>query len=41
MRQQTSSGELAELCDDVLVNDGDRQELLDQLENVLENKYGL
>ncbi len=41
MRQQMSSGELAERCDLVLVNDGDRQELLDQLENVLENKYGL
>lgn len=41
MRQQMSSGELAERCDVVLVNDGDRQELLDQLENVLENKYGL
>ena len=41
MRQQMGSGELAERCDVVLVNDGDRQELLDQLENVLENKYGL
>ena len=41
MRQQMSSGEMAERCDLVLVNDGDRQELLDQLENVLENKYGL
>lgn len=41
MRQQMSGGELAERCDVVFVNDGDRQELLDQLENVLENKYGL
>ena len=41
MRQQMGSGELAERCDVVLVNDGDRQELLDPLENVLENKYGL
>ena len=41
MRQEMGSGELAERCDVVLVNDGDRQELLDQLENVLENKYGL
>ena len=41
MRQQMGSGELAERCDVVLVNDGDRQELLAQLENVLENKYGL